>query len=67
MHYRPVRGSDINMKCQKLVAAIVLSGIVAINQAYAATPDKEASVLRPTKAAASAAHKKKAGQTICYW
>ena len=46
------------MKCQKLVAAIVLSGIVAINQAYAATPDKEASVLRPTKAAASAAHKK---------
>ena len=58
MHYRPVRGSDINMKCQKLVAAIVLSGIVAINQAYAATPDKEASVLRPTKAVASAAHKK---------
>ena len=41
MHYRPVRGSDINMKCQKLVAAIVLSGIVAINQAYASTPDTE--------------------------
>ena len=41
MHYRPVRGSDINMKCQKLVAAIVLSGIVAINQAYASTSDTE--------------------------